>query len=79
MAPPPLAAIAVGIASADPAAPRAALLLVAPTEDELAAHHAYLAALEKETAGRCMWLRLEAGTDADTGVAAQAVAAQVVA
>ena len=75
MAPPPLSAIAVGIASTGPAASRVALLLVVPTEDELAAHLDYLAALEKETAGRCVWLRLAAGTDADAGVAAQPVAA----
>jgi DNA polymerase-3 subunit epsilon len=79
MAPPPLAAIAVGIASTDPAAPRAALVQVVPTDDELAAHRDYLAALEKETAGRCVWLRLAAFADADAGVAAQPVAAQVVA
>ena len=56
MAPPALAAVDVGIASANPSAPRAALLLVAPTEDELAAHREYLAALERETTGRCVWL-----------------------
>jgi DNA polymerase-3 subunit epsilon len=77
MAPPPRAAIAVGIASAGPAAPRAALLMVAPTEDELAAHREYLAALDKETTGRCVWLRLATGADAgaDNDTTAQPVAA----
>jgi hypothetical protein len=51
------------------------MLLVVPTEDELAAHIDYLAALEKETAGRCVWLRLAAAMDADAGVVAQPVTA----
>ena len=75
MAPPPLAALDAGIAATDPSAPRASLLRVAPTGDELAAHREYLAALEKETAGRCLWLRLAADADADADASAQPVAA----
>jgi DNA polymerase-3 subunit epsilon len=75
MAPPALAAIDVGIASANLSAARATLLLVVPTEEELAAHRDYLAALERETKGRCVWLSLAAATDADGGGAAQPVAA----
>jgi len=36
-------------------AARATLLLILPTPDELAAHEAYLAALDKESRGRCVW------------------------
>ena len=35
------------------------LLVVEPTADESAAHRDYLAALDKETKGRCVWLVLE--------------------
>jgi len=35
------------------------LLVVEPTADERAAHVDYLAALDKETKGRCVWLVLE--------------------
>ena len=70
-----IAAIDVGIASANLSAARATLLLVVPTEEELAAHRDYLASLERETKGRCVWLSLAAATDADGGGAAQPVAA----
>ncbi len=36
-------------------AARATLLVILPTPDELAAHEAYLAALDKESRGRCVW------------------------
>jgi DNA polymerase-3 subunit epsilon len=41
-------------------AARATLVVILPTEEELAAHAAYLAALEKESRGRCVWLAQEA-------------------
>ncbi len=42
------------------AAERAPLVVLVPTPDELAAHEAYLAALEKESKGRCVWLHAAA-------------------
>jgi len=36
-------------------AARATLVVILPTPDELAAHEAYLAALDKESRGRCVW------------------------
>jgi DNA polymerase-3 subunit epsilon len=39
--------------------PRVPLVVVAPTEEELAAHRAYLDALDRESKGRCVWLALE--------------------
>ena len=42
-----------------PAAPRAPLRVVAPTADELAAHAAYLAQVDADTRGGCVWLALE--------------------
>ena len=41
-------------------AARATLVVILPSEEELAAHTAYLAALDKESRGRCMWLAQEA-------------------
>jgi DNA polymerase-3 subunit epsilon len=38
------------------ARPRGPLVVLVPTADELAAHHAYLEALDKEAKGRCVWL-----------------------
>jgi DNA polymerase-3 subunit epsilon len=35
---------------------RAAIVVILPTADELAAHEAYLAALDRESRGRCVWL-----------------------
>ena len=43
-----------------PRAARAALVVLLPTEDELAAHAEYLAGLDKESKGRCVWIALEA-------------------
>jgi DNA polymerase-3 subunit epsilon len=40
------------------ARPRGPLAVLAPTDDELAAHAAYLAALDGESKGRCLWLAL---------------------
>ncbi|MFO1413277.1 MAG: DNA polymerase III subunit epsilon [Burkholderiales bacterium] len=42
------------------AAERPPLPVLAPTAEELAAHEAYLAALEKESKGRCVWLHAAA-------------------
>ena len=38
------------------------LRIIAPSDDELAAHAAYLAELDRETHGRCVWLSMHAGT-----------------
>lgn len=43
------------------AAERAPLVVIAPSADELAAHEAYLVALEKDSRGRCVWLHAAAG------------------
>jgi DNA polymerase-3 subunit epsilon len=55
----PKAAIAGAGLAAGTAGPRPAILVVAPSEDELAAHHAYLEALEAASRGRCVWLALD--------------------
>ena len=39
--------------------PRPVVLVVLPTEAELAAHHAYLEALDAASRGRCVWLALD--------------------
>jgi DNA polymerase-3 subunit epsilon len=36
---------------------RPALLVIAPSSEELAAHFAYLDALDRESKGRCLWLQ----------------------
>jgi DNA polymerase-3 subunit epsilon len=54
IATPAVGALALGDAAA---IARAALAAVVPSPDELAAHAAYLAALERES-GRCVWLAL---------------------
>jgi DNA polymerase-3 subunit epsilon len=41
-------------------AQRGALRVIAPTPEEVAAHRDYLAALDKESKGKCVWLALEA-------------------
>jgi hypothetical protein len=38
--------------------PRGPLPVLAPNDEELAAHAAYLAALDTEAKGRCLWLAL---------------------
>ncbi|HTR57127.1 MAG TPA: DNA polymerase III subunit epsilon [Casimicrobiaceae bacterium] len=53
--------------SAAPALP--AILILAPSAEELAAHRAYLAELDREAKGRCVWLALEDGA-AGLGAAA---------
>jgi DNA polymerase-3 subunit epsilon len=42
------------------AGPRPALKVIVPTADEAAAHAEYLAALDRESKGRCVWRALEA-------------------
>ena len=39
---------------------RPVLTVIVPTQDEAHAHAAYLEALDRETKGRCVWLRVEA-------------------
>ena len=46
----------------------AAVLLVVPTDEELAEHAAYLAALDRDSRGRCLWLALEAAGAAAASV-----------
>jgi DNA polymerase-3 subunit epsilon len=41
----------------------APIRVLAPSADELAAHQAYLAALDKDSRGRCVWLALAASAD----------------
>lgn len=48
------------LAAASSSPLRLALTIIAPTDEELAAHRAYLAALDKDSKGRCVWLALEA-------------------
>ncbi len=43
---------------------RAALIVAMPSADELAAHAAYLAALDRDAGGRCVWLALQREPDA---------------
>jgi DNA polymerase-3 subunit epsilon len=51
----------------------AAIIVVEPSADELAAHAAYLAALEREAPGRCVWLAVaNAPTQAESIGLAQA-------
>jgi len=56
---PPAVAGAVA-AAAGRAGPRPALKVIEPTPEERAAHAEYLAALDKESNGRCVWRALEA-------------------
>jgi DNA polymerase III subunit epsilon len=55
-APSPLAAAAGGDAGRAPGGRAAPLRVIAPSAEELAAHGEYLAALDRETRGRCLWL-----------------------
>jgi DNA polymerase-3 subunit epsilon len=38
---------------------RVPLVVMLPSEDELAEHRAYLEALDRESKGRCVWLALD--------------------
>ncbi len=42
---------------ATPMRPLAPVIVLPPTAEELAAHAAYLEALDRESKGRCLWLR----------------------
>jgi DNA polymerase-3 subunit epsilon len=53
-APSPLAGVAIPSSSE-----RRPLIVIAPDAEELAAHAAYLAALDRESKGRCLWLHAE--------------------
>ena len=60
----PKATIAgAGALPAGESGPRAAILVIAPTEAELAAHHAYLEALDAASRGQCVWLALDREID----------------
>jgi DNA polymerase III subunit epsilon len=52
-----------GGAAADLAGPRLAVKTIAATDAELAAHHEYLAVLDGESRGRCLWLAIDAKAD----------------
>jgi DNA polymerase-3 subunit epsilon len=54
------AGLAVIAAAVLPAAGRVDLVVLLPAPEELAAHDAYLAALDRESKGGCVWLQLEA-------------------
>ena len=64
MAPPPAATGDAALATTCDSGPRAALRIVPPTADELAAHQEDLAALDRDSAGRCLWFALVADAEA---------------
>jgi DNA polymerase-3 subunit epsilon len=51
----PAAAVAAGGDRGRAARPRGALAVITPSAEELAAHAAYLDALDRESRGRCVW------------------------
>jgi DNA polymerase-3 subunit epsilon len=56
----PKAAVATSSQASDgEAGPRPAILVILPTDAELAAHRAYLEALDAASRGHCVWLALE--------------------
>jgi DNA polymerase-3 subunit epsilon len=61
MAPPRAATMGgAGAVAANPAGARVALMTIPPTDEELAAHREYLAVLDQESRGRCLWLAIDA-------------------
>jgi DNA polymerase III subunit epsilon len=58
---PPAPRTAAGAGTRGGEGRRAALKVVAPTDAELALHREYLAALDGESKGRCVWLAVSAG------------------
>jgi DNA polymerase-3 subunit epsilon len=54
-----LAAPSVGAGDTAGMAALPAVRLLAPSGEELAAHRAYLAELDREAKGRCIWLALD--------------------
>jgi len=65
MAPPPSVMLDPSGAAIDLAAARKTVGAVPPSSEELELHRQYLLVLEKESAGRCLWLALEAITGLD--------------
>jgi hypothetical protein len=65
MAPPPAVMLDPSGAAIDIGAARKTVGAVAPSSEELELHRQYLLVLEKESAGRCLWLALEAITGLD--------------
>ena len=63
MAPPRAAPTGDAGAAANPAGARPTMMTIAPTSAELADHREYLAALDKESRGRCLWLAIDANAD----------------
>lgn len=66
MAPPPALSLDSSGAAVDLAAARKTVGIIAPSEEELAAHREYLLLLDRESTGRCVWLALEAIIDFET-------------
>jgi len=58
----PVAAAVAGDAAGS-AASRPGVGVIEPTPAELAAHREYIAALDKESRGRCLWLALDAAAE----------------
>jgi DNA polymerase-3 subunit epsilon len=58
---PPAPRVAAGAGGHGSDGRRATLEIVAPTDAELALHREYLAVLDRESKGRCVWLALAAG------------------
>jgi DNA polymerase III subunit epsilon len=56
--------------ASQPAPIRPVLVVLAPTADEMLAHEAYLAALERDSRGKCVWLAPAAAVAAATIVTA---------
>ena len=52
-------AIAIGGPAQDWAGRRIPLIVILPSEEEAAAHEAYLQSLQRESKGRCIWLTME--------------------
>ena len=59
MAPPAYVPAADASGAMETAGARVALVVIAPTAEEADAHRAYLAALDREAKGRCVWLALQ--------------------
>jgi DNA polymerase-3 subunit epsilon len=55
-------------------AARARVTVIEPSADELAAHRDYLAALDRDSRGRCIWLALDAAPDVGAGPPERAAA-----
>jgi DNA polymerase-3 subunit epsilon len=74
MAPPRAAAAedASGTA-ANPAGARPAVMTIAPTVAELADNREYLAALDQESRGRCLWLAIDAKAEAGDALRPDAI------